>query len=193
MNQVLADEGDHQQSALERQQIEDFYMQEQRKLWNFVARRIGEDQAEDVCQESWRSLVLWLRRCQPKLDKELGAMLFHTAELRIADFCKRNKRVPPPAAGEDLVALESARDEYPLVDRRIDLKRALADLTDRQREALHLLYVDRLSVSETAVLMGITPDGVKNHKKRALNKLRSAPALASYGSTVLAKLRKVAN
>ncbi|MFG3253118.1 RNA polymerase sigma factor [Streptomyces sp. NPDC048172] len=200
MNHAPAEESGRRRASCDERRNKawsDFYEQQQPKLRKFVARRIGGDEAHDVCQETWRTFFRWCDLRQPELNTSLGAFLFHIARLRIADFCQQRKRQPPPMAGEDLGALadsmKSRRDEFQMVDCRVDLRRALSCLTFRQREALHLQYVDGLRLGEAAVLMGISLGGVKNLRKRALIKLRSAPALASYGPTAPVKFRKVAN
>ncbi|MEK8168826.1 sigma-70 family RNA polymerase sigma factor [Streptomyces sp. M19] len=88
--------------------------------------------------------------------------------------------------GEDLAlladALRAGPDVHQRVDGRIDTTRALAALPPRQREALHLHYVDDLTVAQTATLMGVSVNGVKNLLKKALERLRTTVFLDSYGA-----------
>jgi RNA polymerase sigma-70 factor (ECF subfamily) len=67
------------------------------------------------------------------------------------------------------------------IDSRIDLERALAALPPRQREALHLHYVDDLTVAVTGMLMGVSVNAVKKLVKKALQTLRAIGLLGSYG------------
>lgn len=55
---------------------------------------------------------------------------------------------------------------------------ALAGLPDRQRACVVLRYFDELSVDETADVLGCRPGTVKSQTLRALEKLRTHPALA---------------
>lgn len=52
------------------------------------------------------------------------------------------------------------------------LTRALAGLTQRQREALVLVHLEQFTVTETAELLGISVGSVKTHLHRALRAMR---------------------
>ena len=70
----------------------------------------------------------------------------------------------PAAAGPD-EAVEA-------IERRDALHATLADLPDRQREAVVLRYFEELSVEETAAAMECAPGTVKATVHQALRKLR---------------------
>ncbi|MFF1375769.1 RNA polymerase sigma factor [Streptomyces sp. NPDC058308] len=160
-----------------------FYDRQQPKLLTFVARRIGDaEQAQDVCQEAWKAYFVGLHRRGP-WEKPVG-VLFAIANNKARDFCERRGRLPAPMEGEDLTTLAHCMDTGPDgqhdADRRVDLEKALATLTQRQREALHLRFVDDLTVGEAAEMMGITGDGIKGLLRRALDGLNRTPCLDSY-------------
>ena len=58
------------------------------------------------------------------------------------------------------------------IERRDVLRATLADLPDRQREALTLRYFEEMSVEETAAAMECAPGTVKATVHQALRKLR---------------------
>jgi RNA polymerase sigma-70 factor (ECF subfamily) len=164
-----------------------FYCEHHPKLLRFVARRVaGPTEAAEVCQEVWQVFFV-------KYDEYAAAygqavrLLYPIARYRIADFWRHHERIrEAPIAAVDLVALaDSLNVGGPGVhhgtDRVVDLKRALATLPPRQREALHLHYIDDLTVAQTATLMGVSENAVKNLLKRALEALRAAASLESYG------------
>lgn len=76
---------------------------------------------------------------------------------------------PERAASGDLVADLASRDT---------IRRALARLPRRQRAVVVLRFVEDRSVAETARILGCSPGTVKTHTSRALETLRSDPALA---------------
>lgn len=164
-----------------------FYMTHHPKLAAFVARRVkGEQEAEDLCQEVWRLFFIKYDHFVEFYDEPVKA-LYPIASCRIAEFWENRGRVREvPFEAEDAAVLMRAMtpDLPAWIERRVDVRRALAYLTERQREALHLHHIDRLKVDEAAVLMGIGPNGVKNLLKKALETLRSTSALSDYWPAV---------
>ena len=55
---------------------------------------------------------------------------------------------------------------------RLDVQRALAGLTSRQRMAVALHYLEGLTVEGTATVMGVSAGSVKTHLSRARDALR---------------------
>ncbi|MFE6895184.1 RNA polymerase sigma factor [Streptomyces sp. NPDC057694] len=159
------------------------------KIWRFVVAQLGvvrKQDAEDVCQETWTTFFSKFEEHVAKYE-DLAMVLFPIAHCRVADHWRKRGRTPETvSASEDLEALAHSVAPHcgipadTSTNQSVDLKRALADLTQRQREALQFHHVARLTVSETAQLMGISPNTAKKTIKVALAKLRSSPKLESY-------------
>ncbi|WP_208885098.1 RNA polymerase sigma factor [Streptomyces sp. PBH53] len=175
---VCATEGHERREAMRA-----FYTAHHPKLAAFVVRRVkGKQEAEDLCQDIWRIFFNKYDHYVESYDEPVKA-LYPIASCRIADFWNDRRRVREVLFdGEDTTVLFHAMaPNLPAgIERRIDVERALSCLTERQREALHLHHIDRLKVAETAVLMGISPNGVKNLLKKALETLRNTTALSDY-------------
>ncbi len=75
---------------------------------------------------------------------------------------------------------EPARDTggFSRVDERESLRRALRELTARQRAVVVLRYFEDRSEAETARIMGCSAGTVKSQAARALARLRQVPGLA---------------
>lgn len=65
------------------------------------------------------------------------------------------------------------RGDLAAVDIRIDLQKAieLANLTDKQKQALDLLYNHDLSLKEAAAILGVDDSTLSRTRKAALNKI----------------------
>jgi RNA polymerase sigma factor (sigma-70 family) len=154
-------------------------------LVGYLDRRTGDqEEAEGLAHDVWLAyLVNW--------DRYQGydapaAPLFVIAKRAFADWCKARGREVPAADEEIAARLLLAHRPLNVAQAagaRIDLLRAMARLTPRQREALALRYVDDLDRKEVARLMGITVDGVKKLVGDGLARLRRAADLAGYPTT----------
>jgi RNA polymerase sigma-70 factor (sigma-E family) len=66
----------------------------------------------------------------------------------------------------------------PAPDRDLDLARALAELSPRQRAVVMLRYFEDLTESDTAAALGCSVGTVKAHHSRAIARLRTSGLLA---------------
>lgn len=73
-----------------------------------------------------------------------------------------------------LVETSSVGDHADAAAERIDVRRALARLTDRERRVVVLRYFADLSVDETAQVLGASEQATRSLNHRALRKLRVA-------------------
>jgi len=121
-------------------------------------------EAEDVTQETmlrlWRMAPDWRRGGAP-----VGAWLYRVAGNLCIDRLRRNRLVVPgsPAAESDSV------DRYPtplsgLQDaaRLRALYAAMADLPDRQRQAVTLRHIEELPNAEIARILDTTPEAAES-------------------------------
>ncbi|MFF7946629.1 sigma-70 family RNA polymerase sigma factor [Streptomyces griseorubiginosus] len=101
----------------------------------------------------------------------------------------RRGRVLTVEADDLAKAASSAahRDDLADVVRRVDLGTALAELTERQRQALTLRYVADLPVKDCAEVMETGIDNMKKILRTALQKLRESPRMDGYKTAQTAK------
>ncbi|SOD66979.1 RNA polymerase sigma-70 factor, ECF subfamily [Streptomyces zhaozhouensis] len=167
-----------------------FYRAHHSRLVGFLLRRTGDErEAEALAHQSWVAYLSNWDRYQRTYDDPV-APLYVIARRRLSDWYKTRG-----SCGEELPAEEELAKRVPLadwqsdmaqhVDTHVDLSRALARLPHRQREALHLRYVDDLARTQVAALMGISDDGVKKLLSNAIARLRTASGLAGYSRTVV--------
>lgn len=161
------------------------YRERHPQLVGFIWRRIGGDrsEAEALAQETWIAFLRRFDAYQQDYDNPI-APLFVIARRKVIDWSKAQNRAPQLLDGEDfgehLMAAQSASDAIDHAGLRIDLARAAAHLTPRQREALQLYYIDGQDRSAVAELMGITVDGVKKLLSVAIKALSTGRGLDSY-------------
>jgi RNA polymerase sigma-70 factor (sigma-E family) len=132
--------------------------------------------AEDATQEA----LLKLYQAWPRLHRNgaIGAYARKVVVSTTLDGLRR--RSSREIVGGDSYFATSADpgDAVGLVENRLLIIEALAELPDRQRACVVLRYFDQLSVDETAEVLGCRPGTVKSQTTRALDKLRAQLALS---------------
>jgi RNA polymerase sigma-70 factor (sigma-E family) len=143
--------------------FEELYSRAYRVGFQLLGRR-GE--AEDVAQEALaRAFVHW-RRVRGYAE----AWVVRVAGNIAIDTWRRRRRIQHAAAPEIAVPGPDAQ--------RVDLHRALATLSRRQREVLVLRFLADLPEADMAGVLGCSPGSVKVHASRGLAALRSTMAPA---------------
>lgn len=163
----------------------DLYQQEAGRLLCFLVRRVGESEAPELRDRALTEFFVWWP-AHPEHPAPV-ATLYMIAQRRAADHVARCGRSLPVEGGDlqELAwALRRHRDQYAAADLRIDLRRALAGLDERERRALQLRHLDEVPVAVCAALLGTGIDNTKKILKKALVKLRLSPGLAAYDSAV---------
>lgn len=130
--------------------------------------------AQDVVQQAFTAL--WDMRSSLTPEESLEALLFRIVRNRAYNY-KRDRRTRTSNHEVLQRNLEPARDT-PAADLDADrleehLQTWIADLPERQREALALSRFEGLSHEEISQVMDISPPTVNNHIVRALKTLRS--------------------
>lgn len=161
--------------------LRDLYFGESDRLYGFLARRVGDGDAAEVKSQAFLDFFVWWP-AHPDHPAPTAA-LYTIAQRRAVDHLRGQRRRLSVEGGDvDLVAcaLAAQRDAFSVVDLRLDLHRALADLNARERRALQLHHLDGLTVAVCAQLMGTGVDNVKRILKTALEKLRMSPGMTAY-------------
>lgn len=115
--------------------------------------------ARELLQQALVKLALrWSRLRDENPDAYVQRVLIREA----MSWRHRVHREPPQPTGDD--------DE-------LELHRALADLTVRQRAVLVLRCIEDLTEFETAELLGVSPNTVRSQTQAALNRLRTVTGL----------------
>ena len=124
--------------------------------------------ARDVCQEALaRAWVHWrkVRRM------ERSDLWVRRVALNLAKSQFRHRGVERAAAGRQEPAGRPVQVEGDTADRLL-VRQALGELTDRQRTAVILRFLEDLSVEQTADLMGCSAGTIKKLTARGLAGLR---------------------
>ena len=143
-------------------------------IYRFVYARVGNrPDAEDLTAQVFVRAVEQLDTTRQ--PGQIAAWLYRVAQNAIADYWRAFYRLP--LIGVDHVApgWEPADDRPRSEPAREDgsakrVEALLHDLPDRYRRVLELRFLQRLSVAETAVAMGITNGNAKVLQYRALRK-----------------------
>ena len=146
-------------------------------LMRFCFRYLGtQDEAEDVVQEVFLRVLR-----NDALPVNFRAWIYKIARNRCLDVIRLRGRRPddqelPPASRiED--DLTGCLTRLVRREQRAQLKRALMELPESQREVLHLRYAENLSRLEIADVLEIPETVVKSRLYEGMVKLRSHDSL----------------
>lgn len=150
------------------------------ELYRYLYHRLGmQTLAEDLTAEVFLR-VLRMERA----PNNWRAYLYRVAHNLVIDYLRRNPNVLT-AASEHLAAEQNdpvERAEWE--EERRYLRRAIARLTPDQQQVIVLKYIEELSISEVAEILGKPEGAVKALQHRALMNLRewltAPPAAAAW-------------
>jgi RNA polymerase sigma-70 factor (ECF subfamily) len=148
-------------------------------IYRYIYFRVGEAElAEDLQAEVFLRMLEGIHRYEDR-GWPISAWLYRIAHDRTVDTMRRRRtrqHVPLEAWGG---ACEGPENE---VDTQLDyeeLNRMLLDLTDEQRQVIHLRFMADMSIQEVATKLGRTEGSVKALQHRGLQSLaRRMNALA---------------
>jgi RNA polymerase sigma factor (sigma-70 family) len=163
------------------------------KLFASILRRIPDDQggAEDVYTTTLYAFVAYADRKQVP-EHEYVPLVYRIAQRKIADYwrvrSRRGSTVLTEPSNMGLLT-DAFIDPYADADRRIDVARAVHQLTEQQQRALVLVYVDRFTHAEVGTAMGISASAVKKLLVRATTNLLMHGLLDGHGIHATTTLR----
>ena len=140
------------------------------KILGYLIHRVGRRFAEDLTEEVFLRVV----RAIAGQKGSFVAWLYKIAANVAVDH-GRSQAARPEAPLSDAAAGRAAGgDPAREVGRALDLRDAIGQLTDDQRELVTLKFLQGLSTAEVADATGRTPEAVRALQFRALAALRRA-------------------
>ena len=150
--------------------FERLYDEHAQALYGFLAYRTGDDAlAEDLLADTFERALRARRRFDPRRGST-KTWLYSIALNALRDHVRR--RAVAERASERLVVPEAGADATDAVAQRDELARALATLTEEEREVVALRYGADLTVPEIAKLKREKLTTIEGRVYRALRKLR---------------------
>ena len=150
-----------------------FYDRTARAVWAYISRTTGDNRlADDLMQETYYRFL----RADITHDSETHRRhyLFRIAVNLVRDHYRRRRLDRLPEA--DYLHHPKSQSGEPVADRaaqRIDLTRAMARLTRRERNLLWLAYAQGSSHAEIATTLGLKTASIKSLLFRARRRLAS--------------------
>ncbi|SEB29896.1 Sigma-70, region 4 [Streptomyces misionensis] len=167
--------------------LEGFFEAHQGGVLRFLTSKAGPEDGGEIFSQAFEEFFEWWPK-NPEHPKPV-AMLYRIARCRLNDHFRRRGRVLTLETGDlaEIAARGTCPDELADLIRRVDLGRALAELTERERQALALRYLADLPVKDCAEVLGVGIDNMKKILKTASGKLRQSPHMDGYKTAGTAK------
>ncbi|MFQ5737538.1 MAG: RNA polymerase sigma factor [Acidobacteriota bacterium] len=139
--------------------------------WALHCCRGNREEAEEVLQETY--LAILEGKASFSGRSSFQTWLFAVIRRKACVARRRilrNLRLPAPSAEAPLVG-EKLSDEHK-AQMRVWVHQALGRLSRRQREVLHLVFYQQLSLEEAAGVMGVSTGSARTHYHRAKQQMR---------------------
>ena len=154
------------------ERFERLYEDHAQPLLAFLVYRTGDRPlAEDLLAETFERVLRARRPFDPRRASE-KTWLYSIALNLLRDHVRRKEAEARAVERVVTVPPDDERADFDLVEERDSLTRALATLSDEEREAVALRYGADLTVPEIAKLMREKLTTVEGRVYRALRKLR---------------------
>ena len=175
--------------AGDKQQFGMLVVRYQTALYRYAVSMVFDhDTAADMVQDAFVRAYINLRTCRD--HDRFRAWLFQTLRNRCLDHLKEacRKNIPLEQAGPIADGAEGPADRIERAGLREKIRRALATLSDSQREAFLMHYVEGLPYETMADLLGASVSALKMRVMRARDALVSAMQNPEVTETVPVRL-----
>ncbi len=142
-------------------------------LRRYLARRTSDpEMVEDILQET----LLSIHRARHTyiLGRPVGPWLYAICEHRMTDFFRRYRRIEKMEVTtlDQLPEVFSSDGAHEVNDRGDQIREALENLPEKQREVIELLKIHDLSVKEVSAKTGMSESAVKVTAFRGYEEIR---------------------
>ncbi len=148
------------------------------KIYRYIWYRVGDQSlAEDLASEVFVRLVQHVHSFRPPKENQVAAFsawLFRIASNCITDHHRGQARAEAQLekSAAQLTAGDSWDDHVERLSQQHDLRAALNQLSESQRQVLYYRFVADLTSAQTAAAIGKPESAVKSLQHRALGSLR---------------------
>lgn len=151
--------------------LEDVYALYGPSVLAFLRRHVGQDEAEDVLQKTF--FDVWRHAGRYDSSQRFSTWLFTIAHRRAVDSLRaRRHPVVDVASVRDLVG-EDGRDTVSQLADAADVRAALLELPEHERDVLLLAYYEELTQREIAERLAVPIGTVKARAARGTRRLAS--------------------
>ena len=155
------------------------------RAYRFIrSRGVPALDAEDIHNDM---LIAFTRSAQRRNwdmpSSEFTPLMIDIAKKLIINRARAMARRPCTLLEDNELELLAVRFGPPCsdnADRRLDVRRALARLSAKQRTALVLRYFDGFTIDEVAAMMKLSSTAVKKHVRTGIATLKNSGSLAGY-------------
>ncbi len=154
--------------------FDDFFKNHSKLLRNYIYYKFGDlDQAEDIVQEAF--IKLWNNCAKVSIDKAKSYIYTVANNLSISNT--RHEKVKFKHKNyitQRKTDINNESPEFIILEKEYmeQLKNAIADLTERQREVFLLSRIDKKTYREIAELSGVSIKTIEKLMHKALVSLR---------------------
>jgi RNA polymerase sigma-70 factor (ECF subfamily) len=169
----------------DREALRFLYVRYADHVYGYVSSIVRDDfEAEDVTQHVFAKLMTKLEKYEPR-EVPFSAWIIRVARNVAVDHIRQRRAIPCEEVRELQV---HAGDDGSARDRALDLRKALANLPEEQRQVVVMRHLVGLSPGEIAARLGRTEPSIHGLHHRGRGALRSALSEMECGPAINQKV-----
>jgi len=145
------------------------------RIYRYILLKVGNQmEAEDLTQQVFLNAIRSFSTFEDR-GMPVSAWLFRIAHNLVVDLLRKKSKRESVSLEDPRVKSVSGEDALDMVERNFninELRQAVDQLTDAQKEVIHLRFAAELSIGEVARLMGRSEGAVKALQHSAIKALR---------------------
>lgn len=153
-------------------QLYDFYAP---KIFRFIRLKVGSQAlAEDLSSESFLRIWEYLQEEEREIEESFQALLYKIARNLIIDYYKRksSQEVLIDDDFQEFLLKQPAKDEIRSKEIADQIHKALINIKEEYQDVIIWYYIDELSVSEIAKILGKSQGAIRVLIHRGLRSLK---------------------
>lgn len=130
----------------------------------------NEQVSHEAVQNCWLSIIKSIHRIND--PRAFKSWLFQSVRWQTLDLLKKNKRIDQKIVSEDPDTFRDIEQYDKIKTENNNLLEHINTLADIDKQAIHLFYLEQMSLQEISIILAVPTGTIKSRLNRARNTLK---------------------